>query len=178
MWYILILEILDLPIQTISIWFSVISLFDSSRLLSPWISLWLAVIYFQYCIWCLVIQIPNHGIVGWSVYFILSFFLLIYQYFHCNPSMKQNTISVIYLIPIVVFQFVKLIHLSGVYHFHDMIDMLVKCGYKKGTTLFGYGYDFRQSNRWVFVQLVIFLVSKAVFLATRFPFNFIYIQKW
>ncbi|KAH8501298.1 hypothetical protein H0E87_016205 [Populus deltoides] len=61
--------------------------------------------------------------------------------------MKQNTISVIYLIPIVVFQFVKLIHLSGVYHFHDMIDMLVKCGYKKGTTLFGYGYDFRQSNR-------------------------------
>lgn len=43
--------------------------------------------------------------------------------------------------------FVKLIHLSGVYHFHDMIDMLVKCGYKKGTTLFGYGYDFRQSNR-------------------------------
>ncbi|KAJ6726831.1 LECITHIN-CHOLESTEROL ACYLTRANSFERASE-RELATED [Salix purpurea] len=43
--------------------------------------------------------------------------------------------------------FVKFIHLSGVYHFHDMIDMLVKCGYKKGTTLFGYGYDFRQSNR-------------------------------
>ncbi|CAK9155466.1 unnamed protein product [Ilex paraguariensis] len=25
--------------------------------------------------------------------------------------------------------------------------MLVGCGYKKGTTLFGYGYDFRQSNR-------------------------------
>ncbi|KAK9159464.1 hypothetical protein Syun_005805 [Stephania yunnanensis] len=43
--------------------------------------------------------------------------------------------------------FVKLFHLSEVYHFHDMIDMLVGCGYKKGTTLFGYGYDFRQSNR-------------------------------
>ncbi|XP_021282452.1 phospholipase A(1) LCAT3 isoform X2 [Herrania umbratica] len=42
---------------------------------------------------------------------------------------------------------VKLIHLTEVYHFHDMIDMLVGCGYKKGTTLFGYGYDFRQSNR-------------------------------
>ncbi|KAM3360408.1 phospholipase A(1) LCAT3 [Capsicum galapagoense] len=42
---------------------------------------------------------------------------------------------------------VKCIHLTGVYHFHDMIDMLVKCGYKKGTTLFGFGYDFRQSNR-------------------------------
>ncbi|XP_057784482.1 phospholipase A(1) LCAT3 isoform X2 [Salvia miltiorrhiza] len=43
--------------------------------------------------------------------------------------------------------FVKLLHLSDLYHFHDMIDMLVGCGYKKGTTLFGYGYDFRQSNR-------------------------------
>lgn len=45
------------------------------------------------------------------------------------------------------FQFVKLCHLTEVYHFHDMIEMLVGCGYKKGTTLFGYGYDFRQSNR-------------------------------
>lgn len=43
--------------------------------------------------------------------------------------------------------FVELVHLTMVYHFHDMIDMLINCGYKKGTTLFGYGYDFRQSNR-------------------------------
>ncbi|KAL8171869.1 hypothetical protein V2J09_023673 [Rumex salicifolius] len=43
--------------------------------------------------------------------------------------------------------FVKLIHLTEVYHFHDMIEMLVECGYNKGTTLFGFGYDFRQSNR-------------------------------
>uniref|UniRef100_A0A0D9XFJ8 Phospholipase A(1) n=1 Tax=Leersia perrieri TaxID=77586 RepID=A0A0D9XFJ8_9ORYZ len=43
--------------------------------------------------------------------------------------------------------FVEILHLSMVYHFHDMIDMLIDCGYKKGTTLFGYGYDFRQSNR-------------------------------
>ncbi|KAL8122434.1 hypothetical protein AgCh_018963 [Apium graveolens] len=42
---------------------------------------------------------------------------------------------------------VKCMHLTDVYHFHDMIDMLIGCGYKKGTTLFGYGYDFRQSNR-------------------------------
>lgn len=41
----------------------------------------------------------------------------------------------------------KCLHVTGVYHFHEMIDMLVKCGYKKGTTLFGYGYDFRQSVR-------------------------------
>uniref|UniRef100_A0A2P2K1N1 Phospholipase A(1) LCAT3 n=1 Tax=Rhizophora mucronata TaxID=61149 RepID=A0A2P2K1N1_RHIMU len=44
-------------------------------------------------------------------------------------------------------QLVKLLHLTELYHFHDMIEMLTKCGYKKGTTLFGYGYDFRQSNR-------------------------------
>ncbi|CAM0952375.1 unnamed protein product [Alopecurus aequalis] len=43
--------------------------------------------------------------------------------------------------------FVELLHMTMVYHFHDMIDMLIDCGYKKGTTLFGYGYDFRQSNR-------------------------------
>ncbi|XP_073356629.1 phospholipase A(1) LCAT3 [Aegilops tauschii subsp. strangulata] len=43
--------------------------------------------------------------------------------------------------------FVELLHLTMVYHFHDMIDMLLDCGYEKGTTLFGYGYDFRQSNR-------------------------------
>ncbi|GMH10352.1 hypothetical protein Nepgr_012193 [Nepenthes gracilis] len=43
--------------------------------------------------------------------------------------------------------FVKCMHLTEVYHFHDMIDMLIQCGYRKGTTLFGYGYDFRQSNR-------------------------------
>lgn len=42
---------------------------------------------------------------------------------------------------------VKCMHLTDVYHFHDMIDMLIGCGYEKGTTLFGYGYDFRQSNR-------------------------------
>ncbi|KAG0498033.1 hypothetical protein HPP92_002724 [Vanilla planifolia] len=42
---------------------------------------------------------------------------------------------------------VKFLHVTDVYHFHDMIDMLIDCGYKKGTTLFGYGYDFRQSNR-------------------------------
>lgn len=41
----------------------------------------------------------------------------------------------------------KVLHITDVYHFHDMIDMLVECGYEKGTTLFGYAYDFRQSNR-------------------------------
>ncbi|XLR00661.1 phospholipase A(1) LCAT3-like isoform X2 [Arachis ipaensis] len=43
--------------------------------------------------------------------------------------------------------FMKCIHLTELYHFHDMIDMLVGCGYKKGTTFLGYGYDFRQNNR-------------------------------
>ncbi|XP_074581495.1 phospholipase A(1) LCAT3 [Curcuma longa] len=41
----------------------------------------------------------------------------------------------------------KLFHLTEVYHFHDMIEMLIGCGYEKGTTLFGFGYDFRQSTR-------------------------------
>ncbi|WVZ65534.1 hypothetical protein U9M48_014881 [Paspalum notatum var. saurae] len=55
--------------------------------------------------------------------------------------------------------FVELLKLSMVYHFHDMIDMLVNCGYEKGTTLFGYGYDFRQSNRcFIFMPLCVELV--------------------
>ncbi|PIN24798.1 Lecithin:cholesterol acyltransferase (LCAT)/Acyl-ceramide synthase [Handroanthus impetiginosus] len=35
-----------------------------------------------------------------------------------------------------------------VYYFHDMIVELIKWGYQEGTTLFGFGYDFRQSNRF------------------------------
>ncbi|KAM6577399.1 hypothetical protein CsatB_029236 [Cannabis sativa] len=42
---------------------------------------------------------------------------------------------------------IKCLHVTDVYYFHNMIEMLIKFGYKKGTTLFGYGYDFRQSNR-------------------------------
>ncbi|KAK4399523.1 Lecithin-cholesterol acyltransferase-like 4 [Sesamum angolense] len=34
-----------------------------------------------------------------------------------------------------------------VYYFHDMIVEFLKWGYQEGTTLFGFGYDFRQSNR-------------------------------
>jgi hypothetical protein len=56
-------------------------------------------------------------------------------------------LNLMFLLCYVLLQFVKCIHLTEVYHFHDMIDMLVGCGYVKGTTLFGYGYDFRQSNR-------------------------------
>ncbi|KAK1419430.1 hypothetical protein QVD17_28597 [Tagetes erecta] len=42
---------------------------------------------------------------------------------------------------------IKCLRVTDAYHFHDMINMLIDYGYKKGTTLFGYGYDFRQSNR-------------------------------
>ncbi|KAL3631605.1 Lecithin-cholesterol acyltransferase-like 4 [Castilleja foliolosa] len=35
-----------------------------------------------------------------------------------------------------------------VYYFHDMIVEFIKWGYQEGTTLFGFGYDFRQSNRF------------------------------
>ncbi|KAI3894874.1 hypothetical protein MKX03_033618 [Papaver bracteatum] len=42
---------------------------------------------------------------------------------------------------------VRCLKVEELYQFHNIINMLVECGYKKGTTLFGYGYDFRQSNR-------------------------------
>lgn len=34
-----------------------------------------------------------------------------------------------------------------VYYYHDMIEEMIKWGYQEGKTLFGFGYDFRQSNR-------------------------------
>ncbi|KAK6931937.1 Lecithin:cholesterol/phospholipid:diacylglycerol acyltransferase [Dillenia turbinata] len=35
-----------------------------------------------------------------------------------------------------------------VYYFHDMIIEMINWGFQEGTTLFGFGYDFRQSNRF------------------------------
>ena len=76
------------------------------------------------------------------------------------------------IVQLLIFQFVKLCHLTEVYHFHDMIEMLVGCGYKKGTTLFGYGYDFRQSNRsdlqLLLPEIVVLLDSSAVFCFISF----------
>lgn len=37
-----------------------------------------------------------------------------------------------------------------VYYFHDMMVQMIKWGYQEGKTLFGFGYDFRQSNRYFF----------------------------
>lgn len=77
------------------------------------------------------------------------------------------------IVQLLIFQFVKLCHLTEVYHFHDMIEMLVGCGYKKGTTLFGYGYDFRQSNRSKFAfknpllllpEIVVYSIAAFFFL--------------
>lgn len=36
---------------------------------------------------------------------------------------------------------------DSVYYFHDMIVEMLKWGFQEGKTLFGFGYDFRQSNR-------------------------------
>jgi hypothetical protein len=42
----------------------------------------------------------------------------------------------------------QLLRMDAVYYFHDLITQMTdKWGYKEGTTLFGFGYDFRQSNR-------------------------------
>ncbi|XP_052202136.1 lecithin-cholesterol acyltransferase-like 4 [Diospyros lotus] len=37
---------------------------------------------------------------------------------------------------------------ESVYYFHDMIVEMIKWGFQEGKTLFGFGYDFRQSNRF------------------------------
>ncbi|KAK4748006.1 hypothetical protein SAY87_014592 [Trapa incisa] len=37
---------------------------------------------------------------------------------------------------------------EGVCYYHDMIVEMIKWGFQEGKTLFGFGYDFRQSNRF------------------------------
>lgn len=44
---------------------------------------------------------------------------------------------------------VQVIGRDCVYYFHDMIVEMIKWGFQEGKTLFGFGYDFRQSNRYV-----------------------------
>jgi len=40
---------------------------------------------------------------------------------------------------------------DSVYYFHDMIVEMRKWGFEEGKTLFGFGYDFRQSNRYLII---------------------------
>lgn len=44
---------------------------------------------------------------------------------------------------------VQVIGQECVYYFHDMIVEFTKWGFQEGKTLFGFGYDFRQSNRYL-----------------------------
>lgn len=41
-----------------------------------------------------------------------------------------------------------------VYYFHDMILEMIKWGFQEGKTLFGFGYDFRQSNRYLVISIL------------------------
>lgn len=45
--------------------------------------------------------------------------------------------------------FLQVIGGDSAYYFHEMIDEMISWGYKEAKTLFGFGYDFRQSNRLV-----------------------------
>lgn len=36
---------------------------------------------------------------------------------------------------------------EGVFYYHDLIVQMIRWGFQEGKTLFGFGYDFRQSNR-------------------------------
>lgn len=48
------------------------------------------------------------------------------------------------------FVFVQVVGRDCVSYFHDMIVEMIKWGFQEGKTLFGFGYDFRQSNRYVY----------------------------
>lgn len=50
---------------------------------------------------------------------------------------------------IINYLFMQVIGRECVYYFHDMIMEMINWGFQEGKTLFGFGYDFRQSNRYV-----------------------------
>jgi pimeloyl-ACP methyl ester carboxylesterase len=57
------------------------------------------------------------------------------------PDDRSGLYSCDILDPAVIFR------MDDVYYFHDLITQMTEWGYEEGTTLFGFGYDFRQSNR-------------------------------
>lgn len=67
-----------------------------------------------------------------------------------------------------MFCLVQIIGRDCVYYYHDMIVEMIKWGFQEGKTLFGFGYDFRQSNRYLLNLLidVVFIIRGAVFVLT------------
>jgi hypothetical protein len=59
-----------------------------------------------------------------------------------------------FLIPVGA-MLLQIFRMDDVYYFHDLIKQLTGWGYQEGTTLFGFGYDFRQSNRCVHRDLCV-----------------------
>lgn len=55
---------------------------------------------------------------------------------------------------------------DGVNYFHDMIVEMTKWGYQEGKTLFGFGYDFRQSNRFQETQERIAAKLESIYTAS------------
>lgn len=49
--------------------------------------------------------------------------------------------------------FLQIIGSDGVCYYHDMIVEMIKWGFQEGKTLFGFGYDFRQSNRYDLLKM-------------------------
>eukprot|EP00249_Psilotum_nudum_P021985 c28329_g1_i1 orf=446-2065(-) len=60
------------------------------------------------------------------------------------PSQNYGLYAISILDPSLIFE---ILHVDIVYYYHDMINKMLDWGYEAGTTLFGFGYDFRQSNR-------------------------------
>jgi hypothetical protein len=63
-----------------------------------------------------------------------------------------------------------------VYYFHDMIVEMIKWGFQEGKTLFGFGYDFRQSNRYVLNQPAI--SNTAIITKFLAPNRFFFKWSW
>ena len=77
---------------------------------------------------------------------------IVYLYTHiciCVYLKKESSRTENTLMINLTISFVQIIGRECVYYFHDMIVEMTKWGFQEGKTLFGFGYDFRQSNRYL-----------------------------
>lgn len=84
-----------------------------------------------------------------SLYFHALLYLFVYTHlFFSIIYILQYSLLKIHCEFYPPFFFFQVIGRECVYYFHDMILEMLKWGFQEGKTLFGFGYDFRQSNRY------------------------------
>lgn len=108
------------------------NLFWNQEKPSPWIQI--------QELWFLKIGMDSMQLTFWTLTWYACFKL---SCLNCNANSQAIYSWILYN------SFEQMFGSDSVYYFHDMIVEMRKWGFEEGKTLFGFGYDFRQSNRYL-----------------------------